>query len=583
MKTKLLLIAMLLSGVSQAQYFHDENGTGRFEQTYDGTNILIGGQGHLVAATTQVLGGEDLMLTRTDVNGQLGIGTFNNIYQMFDAAGNLLNAQPCKILQIANGTVFVVGSYYSFNGVVPPGIFTAILNPATGVAINVRGWQTFAPALSGTISATSACRALAPNSNIVHITGFTDATVPGNGVRPLVMTINGATNGLVWARIYDFLPTGAVAKVIPYDIVASPYQPNPGIAELMIVGTYYDGSGADEGFVYRVNTANGNPSGGVTTYDSGRTDQFNAVTVASGGGGGGNGFVITGYTDVPGIWQTTTVKVDPTGTVLRWSTMHDYSISGDNFGEDVIQRLNTFGQWNYYTAGFVANGVQGANDFVVYFVDDAGNALREFTYGTTDNERAVEISNFVNTASDGITVYGNIGTANDPGNEYFVKAYYNGVSGCRESFNQPNTQVYNINSTIWPNTRAGTFSFSTFTLPIITNPNLVQPCFNMQIAGGNNLRQAENAEEQTSSVSVFPNPLSLINPLLSLSLTSPAEQQIEIRITDMLGREILNQQILVTQGQSLQQIQLPKGVTAGVYSIHITGEGLTENHRFVIQ
>jgi hypothetical protein len=582
MKKTLLLIGISLFGTMHAQYFQDVNGTGRYEQTYDGTNILIGGQGHLVAASSQVLGGEDLMLTRTDVNGQLGAGTFNNIYQMFDAAGNLLNTQPCKILQLANGNVFVAGSYYTFNGVVPPGIFTAITNPVTGIAINVRGWQTLAPAFSNTIWATSACRALPAASNLVHITGFTDATVPGNGARPLVLTIDGATNNLIWGRIYDFLPVGSVAKVLPYDIVASPYQPIPGTAELMIIGTYYLGNGGDEGFVFRINVANGNPVAAATTFDSGRTDMFNGITIATGGGGGGNGFVITGSTDISGIWQTSTIKIDPTGAVIRWSTIHDYSVSGDNFGEDVIQRQNTFGLWNYYTAGFVTNGVLGGNDFVVYFVDDFGNALREFTYGTGDNERAVEISNFVNTPADGITVYGNLSTGNDPGEEYFVKAYYNGVSGCNESINAPLTQIYQLGVTAWPMTRTGNFFFATHTLPVVTNPVLNQLCFAVAVPGGNNARTADN-NEVTSETSVYPNPVSVSAPALNLSLNSPVDQQIEIRITDMLGREVLNQKIIITSGQSIHQLLLPSSISSGVYNLSILGESFSEQQRFTVE
>ncbi|MGL5891188.1 MAG: T9SS type A sorting domain-containing protein, partial [Bacteroidia bacterium] len=94
--------------------------------------------------------------------------------------------------------------------------------------------------------------------------------------------------------------------------------------------------------------------------------------------------------------------------------------------------------------------------------------------------------------------------------------------------------------------------------------------------------QSTNDDINLSMV-ISPNPVSLNSPVLQLKMNSPAEQQIEIRITDMLGREVLNQKVVITQGESVQQIQLPSGISAGVYTMSISGNGVNENHRFVME
>jgi Secretion system C-terminal sorting domain len=582
MKKLLSLLCVLAFGTAQAQYFQNLNGSPAYDELVDGTNVTLGGQGHLMLGSTQVIGGLDLVLTRTNLNGVIGAApTFNRNYRLTTTTNIVLSTVPCKVLQIPNGRLVVVGTYYSATSVVPQGIFTAVLTQA-GAVLSVRGWQTVLPAVSGTIFATSACNAL-PNSNTVYICGYSDATTLGNGGRPIVMAINGSTNALIWGLIHDFVPAFPASKLLANDIIASPYQP-AGVAEVFIVGTQYDGNGGDAGFTYRVNAANGNPVGQATLFDSGRQDEFVAVSLATGAGGGTNGFFITGNTNVNGDWDAVAFKTDPVGSGAAWINIIDYSTGGDNFGTDVIQRLNTSNQWTYYLSGTVTAGSQGGSDMVVFFLDDNGLAQREFTYGTANSERSVEISSFSGLAAgDGITVYGNTPTSADAGQEYYVKAYYNGLSGCNEAFAIPNTNSYPLSRVQAPISRTGSVSAINLLLPVIQPPPTITPlCFNVTLAGGSNARAAENTENSVSA-ELYPNPVSLNSAILNLNLNSPSEQQIDIRITDMLGREVLNQTIVVAEGESLQQIQLPSGISAGVYNLSISGASVNENHRFVIE
>ena len=583
-KLRILILAISLSFTLQAQYFQNYNGfLNNFEQTFDGTNIVAGGQGHLLAGTSNLFGQQELILTRTDINGNIGgLNTFNQLYRLQLPTGAILTTNPSKILQVATGNICVVGNYSSPTSLVPQGVFTAVLTPA-GAVVGVVGWQVVSTSAVTSLYSLSACRALAATSNNVFICGYTDALTPGAALRPFVLAINGNTNALIWGRVYNYLPATATGRVYATDLVASPYATTVA-GEIMVIGNRVDGLGNDFGFTYRVNAGNGNPIGLVTEFDSGRNEEFWGITVASGLGGGGNGYVITGSTNVSGNYDALTLKVDPLGSGVRWSTMHDYnSFTRDNTGADIIQRQNTSGRWLYYVCGTTQAGILGATDMAVFMIDDnTGNAVAEFTYGTGGDEGAVEISSFTGTVADGITVYGNTNRI-DVGEEYFVKAYYNGVSGCLETTGTPLSQLYPIARTQFTNTRNLTFSSSPLIASIPAFPAMNNLCFAIALPGGSNARVAGSADAVSNSTSVFPNPLAAASPLLSLKLSSPVDQQIEIRITDMLGREVLNQQILVAAGESVSQLQLPAGLAEGIYSMQISGEGFKEIHRFTIQ
>jgi hypothetical protein len=586
MKKHFFLFSMLAFGVLNAQYYQNLNTTGATDRIADGVNVTLGGTGHLIAGSTNVLGAFDLLLTRTDINGNIaGLNSFNQVYRLSTTSNIQLSATPVKILQIPNGRICVVGNYWSSVATVPSGIFTAVLNPG-GAIISVVGWQTATPALSGGIAATSACNALPVTSNIVHICGLTDATTPGNGARALTMSINGSANTLIWGRIYDFNPPvfSTAYKFLPSDIVASPYQPAL-VNELMVVGDLYDDQGDNFVFSYRLNTVNGNPVGTVNLYDSGKEDNCVAVTVATGNSGGGNGFVMAGHNVAYGSRQPFAMKIDPTGTVIRWANNYKYSGGFESVASDIIQRQTTSGRWTYYLSSTADAGFFGNQDMVVTLIDDLGTGQVEWTYGSSDQEYSAELSSFTNTGADGFTVFGNRNymLGFDQGDEYFVKAYYNGVTACNVNKDSPLTQSYTVGQKFPPFFATGSMFGTTLAMNIPQQAFVIQLCYAVSVAGGSNARQTQSTGTESTETSLYPNPVSLNSPVLQLQLNSPAEQQIEIRITDMLGREIMNQQILLTEGKSLQQIQLPADITAGVYLLSISGNGVSETHRFAVE
>jgi Secretion system C-terminal sorting domain len=588
MKKYLSFISILAFGAMNAQYYQNLNNTGSTDRIADGVNVTLGGQGHLIAGSTNALGGTNLLLTRTDVNGNIaGPNSFNQVYRLSTTNNLPLNAYPVKILQIPNGRICVVGNYGSAVSATPSGIFTAVLNSG-GAIISVVGWQTITPSISSGIAATSACNALPVTSNTVYICGYTDATTPNNGARALTLAINGSTNTLIWGRIYDFNPPifSTAYKFLPQDVVASPYQPAL-LNEVFVVGDLYDDQGDNFVFSYRVNSANGNPVGTVNLYDSGKEDNCVAVTIATGTSGGGNGFVMAGQNVAYGSRQPFAMKVDATGAVIRWANNYKYSGGGESVASDIIQRQTTSGRWTYYLSSTPDLGFFGGQDMVVTLLDDFGNGLTEWTYGSTDNEYSAELSSFSNTLADGFTVFGNRNYmfAFDAGDEYFVKAYYNGVTACNVNKDSPLTQRYLVSQKFPTYFATGSFGSTSLALSMPQQAFMFQLCYAVTIASGSNARLANTTDETEAALqsSVFPNPVSLNSPVLQLKMNAPAEQQIEIRITDLLGREVLNQQLVVAEGETLQQVQLPSGLSAGVYNMSISGNSVSENHRFVIE
>ncbi|MGL5891190.1 MAG: hypothetical protein ACRC3B_14975, partial [Bacteroidia bacterium] len=224
MKTKLVTLCLLLFAVSvNAQYFQNTNGTTAFDRLYDGTNVVAGGQGHLmVGATSLNVTNQDLIVTRTDIDGLiLGVNSFNSIYQLKRAPtpyNDTLTVIPTKILQLPSGNIAVVGHYlttYPFQ----QGIFVLQLNPA-GTVLGIKAWTIPSAGSAYTFITTSACLS-SFNTNRVFICGYTDA-INNNLSKtwPFVLSVNctAAIPVLSWGSMYDFPGMATGSRTVPTDL-----------------------------------------------------------------------------------------------------------------------------------------------------------------------------------------------------------------------------------------------------------------------------------------------------------------------------------------------------------------------------
>ena len=82
---------------------------------------------------------------------------------------------------------------------------------------------------------------------------------------------------------------------------------------------------------------------------------------------------------------------------------------------------------------------------------------------------------------------------------------------------------------------------------------------------------------------MYPNPILDHQFQLRLRDLTPGGYQLEV--TDMLGRQILNQSVQISQENSTLPVLLPKGQTQGLYLIklHGTESRQTFQQKFLIQ
>jgi hypothetical protein len=84
-------------------------------------------------------------------------------------------------------------------------------------------------------------------------------------------------------------------------------------------------------------------------------------------------------------------------------------------------------------------------------------------------------------------------------------------------------------------------------------------------------------ESGKGSMSVFPNPVQQHQFQLRLRDLNPGGYQLEV--TDMLGRQVLNQSVQISQENSTLPVMLPKGQTQGLYLIKLSGTSSRESYQ----
>jgi Secretion system C-terminal sorting domain len=575
-KQLLLLLALSCAGISYGQFFSKEYGSTATDRLTDGTAAVQGPAGHIMTGTSTIAGTTDLVLIRTDAQGLTPLAPFfRNTYRLMTPPGAPLTSTPVKVIQMPSGNIFVVGSY-SGSVATDKGIYTAVFGPG-GNVISIRGWKTTNTATT-TITAASACRAVSAADPTVFVTGTADLT-PFNstlGTGVFVISLDGNTNTLNWSLTYAFSGLSGESAA---DIIDSPYN-----SEVVVAGNFNNAN--DRGaFLLRVNRANGFPIAPPNIFNYTTTNEsVSAIALNPNSVLPQSGFILCGTSNQGSANNRMWVfKVNTTCNAVLANRFFSYSVTTSAItGSDIITRLNTSNQNEFYASGTAVTGQLGQNDMVVFKLSFALAILGEYTYGTAaTSESNAEIA----AHTDGLGIYGNIRISQLAGNGdmYVAKAYYNGITTCNSEINPGTSANVVLTTTTTPVQDVKDLAFPGVILTQNSNVTIFNYCNAAAVIGGSNARISQQDETSEVNAALFPNPVSLSNPTLNLKLNSPTEQQIEIRITDMLGREVLNQQISITEGESLQQIQLPSGLSAGVYNMSISGNSVGENHRFVIE
>jgi hypothetical protein len=290
------------------------------------------------------------------------------------------------------------------------------------------------------------------------------------------------------------------------------------------------------------------------------------------------------------------LKTDPTGFIIDFSTVIDYSTGGTReYGFDIIERFNTLPapmDYEYYIGGYVDNGVWGAEDALVHKLDFTGVPVGggQFTYGGGGNERFHQLDqyNMYGPNNDGLSGYG-ITEGSWPllgaTDFYLVKAYFNGVQTptCNYDLqNPPWTQGPQIAE--WWTPR---FVANLKKTPLLIFDSPMQDweiCWAPMDPGGSNARLAAEATNTLSQPGYFPNPVSRENGLVTVTFGKEVMAGVaQVELRNSLGQLVWSKQVSLADGQSSMQIELGDALNTGMYHLSVSQNGTLNNYRILVQ
>jgi hypothetical protein len=598
------LFALLTASVGNAQYFQKVYGaTNTREVLESGTNynggISISTKGFVMAGHTpagSTVGTSSVMLTRTDL---AGFPVFNNrVALLSQFTQQQLSAKAKKVISLANGQIAVFGDYNNGLSTSVGSVsnqFFLMLTDAAGNPLYVRTYNI--GTLPFQAEATSIVQS-SSNPGVLFACGY---TAGGHGSKqPVVMSIDAASGFLNWGHTYVDISGGAF-EWTHEDLVESPY-PNPSTAQtdIALVGRYVLNQGdIGQGSFCTVDVATGFPSSNIHQYGSPFSDGgFNAITIANNPDYGPPGFAIAGYTMASFFNQTTSpstynvwaLKIDPTGGGLYFSTELDYSAGDRNeYGYDIVERVNILGEYEYYVGGYVDLGYFGNEDEVVYKLNYYGYPVStgsEFTYGGPGDERVLQLDYYnygVPTNNVGLSMF-NYSSGSFPtlgqGDFYHVRSYFNGVTACNfildharffygpGFYNDAKQDIDQSNSE-----RQRSLDW------LVTSMQDALICTASNVPGGANTRLGENGEDEADAAvavitgsNVFPNPVSLDNPVVSIQFDAAGTgENIQVEIMNALGQICMKSSQTLGDGQTQLRVNLNENglLNAGVYIVVI--------------
>lgn len=589
MKKIYLLTALLFAGLcATAQFYQHTYGTTNGEGRGQGVNTFATGQGHFITAPAwnSSTNTQEILAVNTDVNGN--VNAFNNTYSLIHSSGVTLYLQNTLPIEFSNGSGYgVFGLFYDPSGTVPNGIYYLELDGA-GNVVNVTEYNPVNT--TGTnyyvLEVADVTESLAGGD--YYITGTVDPSVTGGSFWIFVLKIDQAGN-IIWSIITDIInPNTTSSRDWAKGIVESPYTPT-GSQEVVVVGHTYANGGSSDAFFLRLDATSGASLAPAYIYGTTSTFEiFDCIKISNNAASGAPGFVIGGTTDANGsssnrdFWL---LQTDDQG-VPFWSYTYDYNGGSANLDNstDVIERLNQSGVYEYYLGGLTNGGNLGGTDLVVIKTDDVGNAVSQFTYGSSADDIGTSLDYFDNTGNDGLSVYGSFnGGGVGSMDAYQVQAYFNGISGCNEDISSTsatsgpgiiNKYRDRVRSKLNKNSMTAN---STSAL----DANL---CFANTIAGGSNARIAPAEPKGDKEAIVSPNPMQQGSPVAMVELEAETPATVEITVYDMLGKQYVKGSHTLVKGVNQLPVDLSTAnMAAGMYTVKITGINISKNILLIIK
>ncbi|KAB2918798.1 MAG: T9SS type A sorting domain-containing protein [Bacteroidetes bacterium] len=591
-KTFFTLTLSLMAYLCQAQYFQHVYGATSNENWPSGVNTFVQPQGHFIGANgSNSAGVAGVLAAYADNTGNiLGAPNFNNFYTIGTAVGSTHNLSHTKVFEMNSGAGFgVVGLYQSPAGsgvyymqldpngnIIPGGTFDYTPMPVPGYMWNAIAVGNISKSASG---------------NELYIVGSLQETSTTFDIHSFVIKIDIMTGAIFWSQIFSVSNTvsPAISRDWGYDVIESPYIGTWG-PEVIVVGTTYDNSGTRtaDGYLVHFDAIFGNITfPWAVFFGTNNSEEYlTSITVSNSVAGGGTGFVLGGHSNYfngGADWDFWMVKTDQNCGTTYWSTLHDYAANpgANGLSYDVMERLNTSSNYEYYLAGETDNGVFGSSDAVVLKTNDFGVAVAngEFTYGGSAYDMAAQLDQYNGTSVDGLSTYG-LGTfATGVGgtDAYVVKSYFDGNSGCNESFATPIAQ-----------TGPGMFSESQFStlstfnsamlLAFSSSASDAQLCNTSSIPGASNARMAPVEPKGDKEAIVSPNPMQQGSSVAMVEVESNEPTTVQIAVYDMLGKQYAAGNYTLTKGKNQLPVDLSTAnMAAGMYTVKISGTAINQN------
>lgn len=415
--------------------------------------------------------------------------------------------------------------------------------------------------------------AIAPSKPvIVQDDKTTDFYIAGSFAGQLFVNRISVTGSIVWSKVYSI-----AGDVTPKDITVFP---NSG-GRLIVVGKVNVALGDDDAIVIDIDGSNGLVNTTKVLGNVGVNDGFNSVLVIKGNApNASNDILLGGYAGTnPAGYESWLVRTSANYNIVMSSYLQP--TSGANFGiVDLMERLNTFFNYEYYTLIHSASGMvvlKFDNNFQPFMAQMP--AMNEFVYNLpgTSNSVPACISQ-VNSAPTlmglGIQVYGTAYNITSAATSHMVQAYNNGETNCNRVLQMQNNPVSGlfVMTTGQALVNQGLSACANFTaLVFYTGGAMNFPCTGF-IGNGNNARSIGTAiaEVNTSEIGfqVAPNPA---NQLVTVNFTATEGARANLNLTDLSGRIVSATAIGCDfSGDYAQEINLKElDLKAGIYFVDL--------------
>jgi hypothetical protein len=376
----------------------------------------------------------------------------------------------------------------------------------------------------------------------------------------------------LWSWLYG-TNAALISPEIGSDMVLDPIS-----GDLVVVGRSSYLNGTMDGVIMRINPGTGVPNGTIDYYGTpSSSEQFNCVAVSN-DPSTGFGVIVGGAGQIASCsgadgWL---VRIDNANTPL-WSNVYDYAVPcTNNFFTDVMERLNTFGNYVYYAAG----NSSFSGSITVDQVDAAGNSIVRYAYGTPGSSYVTSIDkNDIPGSTPGFTLFGNDAGTLGLEDMTIYKVYYNGVTAC-------NYGTVNTQNKLGPS-YLGTLPLF-YARPFNDVPASASPtpamdntlCFQPTVSGGSNLQMIPMSPPPASQLNmVVGENAGQMTAMLKHSSVGPAS----VKVYDMFGRLVFEKNVQLQEDENLISLQLDGyKLSSGIYTVNVTQADNSTSAKIVI-